>query len=170
MAGKLGAPELLAVHHDTSLFDSGEPALDEWLHVRALANQQADASRTYVVTTPPDRVVGYYALASGSVVAAEAPGRIRRNMPNPIPVMVLGRLAIDRAWQGQGLGKALLRDAILRTLQAAEIVGIRALLVHALHDQAAAFYQHAGFQPSPLNPHTLMLLLKDVRATLHSGS
>lgn len=165
MEVRLSAPEPLADQHLLSAFQSGESTLDEWLIRRALKNQTTGASRTYVVAVDR-RVVGYYALASGSVMAAETPGSIRRNMPDPIPVMVLGRLAVDQAWQGKGVGKALLRDAIIRTLQAAEIAGIRAILVHALHDQAAAFYQKAGFTTSPISEHTLMLALKAAKAAL----
>jgi GNAT superfamily N-acetyltransferase len=164
----LSPPEPLTEHHDLSSFLSGESTLDEWLIRRALKNQVAGASRTYVVAEER-RVVGYYALASGSVMAAETPSSIRRNMPDPIPVMVLGRLAVDREWQGKGLGKALLRDAVLRTLQAAQIAGIRAILVHALHDRAAAFYRNAGFIASPVNEHTLMLALKDARNALNES-
>ena len=159
------SPELLTEQHVLTGFQSGEATLDEWLARRALKNQMLGASRTYIVTDS-QRVIGYYALAAGSVLAQAAPGMIRRNMPDPIPVMVLGRLAIDHHWQGQGIGKALLRDAIFRTLQAAEIAGIRAILVHALHEQAAVFYRNAGFVPSPIHEHTLMLLLKDAKTVL----
>jgi GNAT superfamily N-acetyltransferase len=162
---QLSAPELLDPHHELAGFSSGEKELDDWLKRRALANQESGASRTYVVLAD-NRVIAYYALANGSVMAREAPGRVRRNMPDPIPVMVLGRLAVDQAWQGKGLGAALLRDAILRTLQAAEIAGIRAILVHALHETAAAFYRHAGFTPAPGSHTVLMLTLNDARATL----
>lgn len=162
------APTLLAQHHDLSCFSSGEPSLDEWLTRRALANQASGASRTYVVAVE-NRVIAYYALASGSIMNQAAPGRVKRNMPDPIPVMVLGRLAVDQPWQGRGMGSALLRDAILRTLQAAEVVGIRAILVHALHERAAAFYRHAGFLPSPINDLMLMLPLQDARAALADG-
>lgn len=161
----ISAPVLLTGHHTLSEFRSGEPDLDEWLVRRALANQASGASRSYVVTVG-DQVIGYYALATGSILAAQAPGRVKRNMPDPILVMVLGRLAVDQRWQGKGLGRALLRDAILRTLQAAEIAGIRAILVHALHEKAAAFYRHAGFLPSPIDERILMLTLKDVRSAL----
>lgn len=159
------SPELLTEHHQLIGFHSGATTLDEWLTRRALKNQTIGASRTYVVTDS-QRVVGYYALAAGSVLAQVAPGVIRRNMPEPIPVMVLGRLAVDQQWQGQGLGKALLRNAIFRTLQAAEIAGIRAILVHALHEQAATFYRKAGFIASPIHEYTFMLLLKDAKAAL----
>lgn len=159
------APSLLAVEHDVALFQSGEQVLDDWLKRRALTNQTSGASRTYVITDER-RVIGYYALAAGAVTANEAPGKVRRNMPDPIPVMVLGRLAVDQEWQGQGLGLDLLRDAILRTLQAAEIAGIRALLVHALHEQAARFYEHAGFRPSPIRPLTYFITLADAQRAL----
>jgi GNAT superfamily N-acetyltransferase len=154
----IAAPVLLTADHELDLFDSGNPALDAWLKRRALANQESGASRSYVVAEGK-RVIGYYALANGSVIAAEAPGKIRRNMPDPVAVMVLGRLAIDRTWQGKRLGTDLLRDAVLRTMQAAEIAGIRALLVHAVDDRAAEFYLRAGFLPSPARPLTLLLPL-----------
>lgn len=166
---KVDAPALLANHHNVASFHSGEAVLDEWLIRRALKNQATGASRTYVVTdlsAADQGVVGYYALANGALLAQEAPGKIRRNMPAPIPVMVLGRLAVDHRWQGKGLGKALLRDALLRTLQAAEIAGIRALLVHARHERAAAFYRNAGFVSSPVDNHMLLIAQQDVRATL----
>ncbi|VBB41583.1 GCN5-related N-acetyltransferase [uncultured Desulfatiglans sp.] len=158
----INAPEPLAGNHDVLSFRSGEPSMDDWLKRRALANQSSGASRTYVITEN-DRVIGYYALAAGAVAALEAPSKVRRNMPDPIPVMVLGRLAVDEEWQGQGFGLDLLRDAILRTLQAAEIAGIRALLVHALHERAARFYEHAGFRLSPLLPLTYFLVLADAQ-------
>lgn len=161
----LSAPEILAPDHQLDGFSCGQEALDAWLKTRARRNEREGASRTYVVCENKT-VVGYYALAVGAVIAAEAPGKVRRNMPDPIPVMVLGRLAIDQTRQSQGLGSALLRDAILRTLQAAEIGGIRALLVHALDDEAARFYQHHGFMPSPSDPATLMITLKDARKAI----
>lgn len=110
--------------------------------------------------------MAYYCLATGSVTSELAPGRMRRNMPAPIPVMVLGRLAIDRAWQRQGLGKALLRDAILRTVQVSDMVGVKALMVHALSEPAVRFYEAQGFQLSPTNPRTLFLLLQDIRKAM----
>ena len=107
------------------------------------------------------RVVGYYSLAAGSVARERAPGRVKRNVPDPVPVVVLGRLAVDRAFKSQGLGSALLRDAVLRTLQAADIIGVRAILVHALSEQAKRFYQERGFAPSPMNPMTLMVTISE---------
>lgn len=116
------------------------------------------------------RVVGYYALAVGAVAHAEAPGRIRRNMPDPIPVMVIGRLAVDQTVQGQSLGPALLRDAVLRTLQAAEIAGIRAILVHAISERAKRFYEKWGFVASPVEPMTLMITVAEARKAMQEES
>ena len=161
----LPAPERLTSTHVVNEFDSGAPQLDDWLRRRALRNEAEAASRTYVVGQG-HRVVAFYCLANGVVLQAGAPGRVRRNMPDPIPVMVLGRLAVDHRFQGRGLGGALLRDALLRTLQAADIAGIRAILVHAKDDRAKAFYERSGFLPSPIDPLTLMLPLKDARAAL----
>jgi len=159
-------PEPLIAAHDLEDFRCGEPVLDEWLRRRALANQEAGASRTYVLVDDNGAIAGYYALSAGALLAKEASGRVRRNMPDPIPVMVLGRLAVSTVCQGQGLGRELLRDAVLRTIHASEIVGCRALLVHALHERAARFYERSGFQPSPVRPLTLMLLLSNARAAL----
>ena len=159
-ASTLSPPSPLSDAHDAAAFDSGEPDLDEWLRKRARPNQLSGASRTYVAAAGT-KVVGYYCLSSGAIALIETPGKIRRNMPDPIPVTVLGRLAVDRANQGIGLGRALLRDAILRSMQASEIIGIRALLVHAISDVARRFYLASGFQSSPLKPSTMLLLLRD---------
>jgi GNAT superfamily N-acetyltransferase len=165
MGGLTSAPERLSPEHDLETFRSGVPALDDWLRRRALHNEREGASRTYVVRAD-GRVAGYYSLATGAVSGAEVPGRVRRNMPDPIPVMILGRLAVDAAWQGRRLGHSLLRDAILRTLAAADIAGIRALLVHAISPEAKRFYERYGFQECPEKPMTLVLLLRDARASL----
>jgi GNAT superfamily N-acetyltransferase len=160
----LKPPRAIRPDDDLSAFDSGESVLDDWLRKKAHHNEISGASRTYVLVQPDSRtVIGYYSLATGAVLRANAPGGIRRTMPEPIPVVVLGRLAIDRTWQGHGIGKGLLRDAILRTLQAAEIAGIRALLVHALSADTKAFYERCGFQESPIDPLTLMLRLSDAK-------
>jgi GNAT superfamily N-acetyltransferase len=156
LGGKISAPEPLGAQHDLSRFECGEQALDDWLKRRAMQNQIGGASRTYVICSAM-RVVGYYALAAGAVDHASAAGRVKRNMPHPVPVMVLGRLAIDTRMQGRGIGPALLRDAILRTVQAAEIAGIRAILVHAISERAKAFYDKWGFAESPVDPMTLMI-------------
>lgn len=161
----LSAPALLDEAHNLDLFQSGNNTLDEWLRRRARSNQVSGASRTYVVAEG-SRVVGYYCLASGALDLADAPGSVRRNMPDPIPMAVLGRLAIDHDWQGKGLGAALLQDAVLRTAQAASIMGIRGLLVHAISDEAKAFYEHYGFQCSPNHPMTLVLSLKQSSSNL----
>ena len=151
-------PEPISAAHDLTGFDSGEPSLDDWLRRRALRNEAGGGARTYVVCTASRRrVVAYYCLAAGAVAHAGASGRVRRNMPDPIPVMVIGRLAVDRAFHGRGIGRGLLRDAILRTSQAARIVGIRAILVHALSDEARQFYERSGFRASPIDLMMLMI-------------
>jgi GNAT superfamily N-acetyltransferase len=161
----VAAPVQLAVNHDLGAFDCGVPALDDWLKRRARGNADSGASHTYVACEG-ERVVGYYALAAGAVEVSAAPGRFRRNMPDPIPIVVLGRLAIDVASQGQGLGRALFRDAGLRILQAAAIIGVRGVLVDAISDDAKAFYLALGMQVSPLDPMTLMVTLADLRSSL----
>lgn len=159
------APAPLGAHHDIEAFACGVPSLDRWLKQRALKNQTTGASRTFVVCEG-HRVLAYYALASSAVAAEAATGRLRRNMPDPIPVVVLGRLAIDQSLHGQGIGRALVRDASLRVMAAADAIGIRGMLVHALSPEAQAFYEHVGFERSPLEPMTLMATLSDVRAVL----
>ena len=158
------APEHEA-RHDASTFDCGQPALDDWLRLRALSNEASGASRTYVVCAE-GRVVGYYALATGAVARAAATGKARRQMPDPIPVMIIGRLAVDTGYQGKGLGHGLLRDALLRTLQVAKQAGIRAVLLHAMTADAKRFYQRAGFRESPLDPMTMMITIADVDKAL----
>ena len=161
----LGGPELLAAHHDLSAFTSGEPTLDDWLRRRALANQTSGVSRTYVITRGAS-VVGYYTLAAGAIATNDAPGRLRRNMPDPIPMILLGRLAVDQSCQGQGLGRGLLRDAVGRCCQAGETIGVRGILVHALSPAAKRFYESCGFVESPNNPMTLVVPLRDAAAAL----
>lgn len=154
----LRAPEKLFPEHDIEAFDSGETVLDEWLRRRALQNESNGASRTYVICAGK-RVVGYYSLAVGAATHEQVGGRVKRNMPDPIPVMILGRLAVDRKFQGKGIGTGLLKDAVLRTLQAANIAGIRAMLVHAISDAAKLFYEAYGFITSPVDPMTVMITL-----------
>jgi len=161
----LSPPEHLTHGHDVAQFDSGVPVLDDWLKKRALQNELTGASRTYVVCQGT-AVIGYYALAAGAVAQQQATGRVRRNMPEPIPVMILARLAVDRSHQGKGLGVGLLRDAVVRTLQAAAIGGIRALLVHAISADARRFYERCGFVASPLDAMTLMISLADAERAL----
>ncbi len=162
---KLRPPEKLNSSHHIAGFNSGNSQLDDWLKQRASKNEQTGASRTYVVCVG-DVVIGYYCLANGAVAQILATGRVRRNMPDPIPVMVIGRLAVDQAWQGKGVGRALLKDAILRTVQAAEIAGIRAILVHAISESAKQLYQKCGFMVSPLEPMTLMIGIDKAKAEL----
>lgn len=159
---QVSAPVPLTERHDTADFSCGTDSLDQWLKRRALKNQVQGASRTYVVCDGT-RVVAYYALASGAVTSADATGRFRRNMPDPIPVVVLGRLAVDGALQGRGFGRALIRDAGLRVRQAADAIGIRGMVVQALSDDARVFYEKVGFEPSPLDPNLLMIALTDLK-------
>ena len=161
----LSAPEPLGTQHQIGDLNSGVASLDDWLKRRALANQASGAARTFVVCEA-NKIVGYYALASGAVSVAAAPGRFRRNMPDPIPVAVLARLAVDRAYQGRGLGRALVRDGARRVVHAAEAIGIRGILVHAISGEAKMFYLGLGFDPSPIEPMTLMVTLADVRNSL----
>jgi GNAT superfamily N-acetyltransferase len=166
--GVLSAPVLLTAAHVLEPFDCGEPILDDWLKRRALSNHMNGASRTYVMADNDGRVFGYYALAAGAVSHKDASSAVRRNMPDPIPVLVLGRLAVDVACQGRQLGAALLKDAVNRTYAVAQQAGIRALLVHALGERAKAFYEGYGFQVSPSNALTLMLRL-DLRVEASGG-
>ena len=161
----LSAPEKLRSDHDLSEFTCGEPSLDDWLRRRALRNESSGASRTYVVCSG-QRVVGYYSLAVGAVAHSGVPGSVRRNMPDPVPVMVIGRLAVDEKFQGLRIGPGLLRDAVLRTLQAGEIAGIRAMLVHAISERARRFYVDCGFIASPVDPMTLIITLSEAAKIL----
>jgi GNAT superfamily N-acetyltransferase len=164
----LTSPQPINEHHEIGAFDSGVPVLDDWLKRRARANQANGASRTYVACEK-QRVVAYYALASGAVAIENASGRLRRNMPDPVPVAVLGRLAIAQSFQKHGLGRALIRDAATRVLQAAEVIGIRGIVVHAISPEAKAFYLAVGFEVSPLEPLTLMATLADIQAATKSA-
>ena len=161
---QLGAPEPLAASHRADDFECGEAALDDWLKRRALSNRSSGASRSFVVTDEGGHVRGYYAMAAGAVSHRLATGGVRRNMPDPVPVMVLARLAVDRRAQGLHLGAGLLQDAVNRAVAVAQNAGVRALLVHALDEKARQFYEHYGFQPSPMHSRTLMLRLSSARA------
>ena len=159
-----GPPVPLTAAHRLDDFACGEAELDDWLKRRALSNQSSGASRSFVVTDEGGRVHAYYAMAAGAVSHQRATSGVRRNMPDPVPVMVLARLAVDRRAQGLHLGAALLQDAVNRAVAVSQNAGVRALLVHALHEKAKQFYQHYGFQPSPTHPMTLMLRLSRVKA------
>lgn len=161
----LSAPQPLADHQQFAAFDSGEPSLDDWLKRRSAKNQSIGSSRTYVVCEG-ETVIGYYCLAAGAIGHAEAPSTMMRNRPDPVPVLVLGRLAIHKNHHQQGIGTALLNDAIRRAIQAAEIAGVTALLVHAISEQARRFYLSRGFVESPVQPMTLCLMLATVDQVL----
>ena len=161
----LRAPEPLAAHHKIDAFDSGVASLDDWLKRRAMHNQTSGASRTFVASDD-GAVVAYYALASSAIAPAVTPGRFRRNMPDPIPVVVLARLAISQSHQGKGLGRGLFQDAARRVTHAAETIGIRGMLVHAISEEAKAFYLKLGLELSRLEPMTLMVTVADLRAAL----
>mgnify|MGYP001553927462 CR=1 FL=1 len=154
----LSAPVSLAEVHRLEDFRCTEPTLETWLKQRAWHNQQNGASRCFVVCAGED-VVGYYALAAGAVSHDQTPGSVRRNMPDPIPVIVLGRLAVHVDWAGQCIGTGLLKDAVLRALRLSQDMGIRALLCHAINEEAKRFYLHHGFVVSPIEPLTVMLNL-----------
>ena len=152
--------------HQVDDFHSGEPALDDWLRCRARANQASGATRTFAVCDD-DKVVGYYALASGAVIVASVPGRFRRNMPDPVPVAILARLAVDQAFQERGLARALFRDAARRVEQAADVIGIRGIVVHPCHlGGSADVLSRARLRACPGEPMTLVVTLADVRAAL----
>ena len=167
----LGPPRLLTEDHDASLFESREPVLDEWLRNRAWRNLQAAASRTYVVCPEgSNRIVGYFALSMGQVLAQETSAAMRRNMPRHIPAVMLGRLAIDKAWQGQGLGRALLADVARRAIRAGAEVSARLIVVHAISAAAEEFYRHHGFVRLPVETPTFALdLLKLQKLAQKSG-
>jgi GNAT superfamily N-acetyltransferase len=156
---EISAPQPLTSGHLLDKFNCGEPVLDEWLKRSAMSNQLSGASRTFVVLDQDSLVCGYYAMAAGAVAHQMATSSVRRNMPDPVPVMVLARLAVDLRAQGIKLGASLLQDAVNRAVMVAENAGVRALLVHALNDKAKEFYEHYSFQSSSLNTMTLMLRL-----------
>jgi len=169
MSESLSPPGPLADHHQVDGFTSGEPSLDDWLRLRAKANQMSGACRTYVLCEG-NRVAAYYALASGAIAQTTVPGRFRRNMPEPLPVAVLARLAVDRNWQGRGLGRAMFRDAACRVNQAADAIGIRGIVVHVISEAAQRFYIALGFDPCPNQSMTLVVTLRDIQAALDNNA
>lgn len=156
-------PELLDEHHVLDGFDCGDENLNGWLADKARRNQVEGSSRTWVVATE-GRVVAFYASSTAVVLRAEATKRAARNQPDPLPALLLGRLAVDDKWQGHGLGAALLKHFIIKSLEVAQITGVRVLLVHAKTAEVAAFYRRYGFEPAPIDDLTLMLLVKDITA------
>ena len=166
---KINSPSLLDNNCSIEDFDCGHATLNEWLLKRALKNQHNGASRTFVISKQ-HIVIGYYALASGSIERLLAPGNISRNMPEPIPVVILARLAIDKQYQGHHLGAGLLKDAMLRALSVSQDIGIKALLIHAISESAKRFYLKYGFQESPNNPMLLFLSIKHITAHLQCES
>jgi GNAT superfamily N-acetyltransferase len=159
--------EKLSRQHVLESFDCGKEPLNRFLVRHALQNQQASASQTYLGLADDD-VIGFYTLVVGEVAFDEAPERLRKGLAHhPVPIMLLARLAVSASWHGKGVGKGLLKDAMLRTLQAADIAGIRAFAVHAKDDEARAFYEAFDFVPSPTDPLHLFMLMKDLKAAGH---
>lgn len=157
-----GSIEKLRRDHVLGSFDCGKEDLNRFLKRQAWSNQQANSAQTYVLAKDL-RVSGYYSLAAGAVTHDEATERVRKGLArHPVPVILLARLAVDVTMHGRGIGSALLKDALVRTAQAADTIGARALLVHAKDDNAKAFYQRFDFEPSPSDPYHLLLILKDL--------
>jgi len=165
----ISAPEPLHAEHVLSSFCCGVESMDNCLKQRAMKNQVTGASRTFV-SCDGSKVLAYYSLASSAVATNAIPGRFPRNMPDPIPIVVLGRLAMDTSLHGQGVGRALVRDAGLRAIQVANTIGIRGMLVHALSDEARDFYLRVGFESSPMDPMMLMMTLGDLVGSLSMGN
>ena len=163
---KYSPPQRISKEHIVENFDCGETSLNDWLKKRALKNDLGDASRTYVVCCE-NIVVAYYSLHLGCIQHSEAVRKIKRNMPDPIPAIVLGRLAVDELHQGKELAKALVKDMFLRAIQVSDLAGTKAVLVKALNDRVTAFYQSFGFVPSKTDPLLLMKAIAEVRASLN---
>lgn len=162
------APEPLSSNHNFANFTCDKPVLDNWLKKKAFKNQTDGGSRTFAVTdTDTDQVVGYYCISTGSVSHELAPGNVRRNMPDPIPVILLGRLAVDNGYANLGIGRGLMKDCYKRAAAVAEQVGVRALLAHALDEESRQYYLHLGFTESPIQERTLMLRIKDIVSSLN---
>ncbi|MEM8719106.1 MAG: GNAT family N-acetyltransferase [Cyanobacteria bacterium P01_G01_bin.39] len=165
---KYSPPQRISKEHIVENFDCGETSLNDWLKKRALKNDLTDASRTYVVCCE-NIVVAYYSLHLGCIQHSEAVRKIKRNMPDPIPAIVLGRLAVDTSHQGKGLARALIKDMFLRVIQVADLAGTKAVLVKALNDRVTAFYQSFGFVQSKTEPSLLMKAIAEVRASFQES-
>ena len=162
--------EKLNGNHPLSSFDCGEKPLNDFLQRYALQNQKAGSAQTYVALEDQE-VIGFYSLTVGEVQHEDSPEHIKKGLARyPIPVVLLARLAVDQRFARRGIGKGLLKDALRRIANAADIIGIRAVLVHAKNETAHNFYKYHGFTPSPTNPYRLFLLIKDIRQILHTGS
>lgn len=161
----ISAPHLLTATHSLQNFHSGKPELDEWLLKKALKSHKKNTAKVYVVSNDKQQVVGYYAIAMGSVQREDAVGSLRRNSPNPIPMVVLARLAVHERWQGLGIGAGLLKDCVLRSVKAMNTIGGAGILVHAIDETAKEFYNKFGFSESPFNPMTLMARICDIEAS-----
>ena len=166
----LTKPEELNRDHDISGFSCGRESLDDWLKNRALRSNVAGDSKVFVICNDSGEVIGYYAISAGPVCRDGAVSKLKRNAPDPIPMALIGRLAVRTNMQGRGIGPALLRDAVLRISQASEHIGVKGVLVHALDDDAAKFYAHMGFQSSPTSDYHLMISLREVVAQLEKGA
>ena len=162
----ISQPGPLSNEHRLDDFQCTSPELTRWLMTRARNNHREGASRCFVVCDEPQRVIGYYALAAGAVSHQDVSGTVKRNMPDPVPVAVLGRLAVHADWAGQGIGRGLLKDAVQRTLQVAQHMGIRVLLCHAIDEPAKAFYVKHGFIEAPVDPMTVMLSMTRLHSAL----
>jgi GNAT superfamily N-acetyltransferase len=158
-------PAPITADQELADFGSGESSLNEWLKKRAFKNHMSGASRCFVLCAGAN-VIAYYSLSAGAISHETAPKSMRRNMPDPLPVLLLGRLAVDKRYHNQGIGQALLRDAMLRAVNVAGDAGVFALLVHALSDQAKQFYRSRGFVESPLQPMTLIMTIETIRSIL----
>lgn len=163
--GKIAAPVVLNADHLVTQFDCGEASLNDWLKKKAFQNQLSGASKTFVLANKKNEVMGYYTLATGSVERTQATKSMVRNMPNPIPVIILGRLAVDLKSRNQGYGRGLVKEALLRALNVSHQIGVAAVLVHALSPQSKQFYLRLGFRETPLNPYTLMVSIKSIQLT-----
>ncbi|MGN6273107.1 MAG: GNAT family N-acetyltransferase [Protaetiibacter sp.] len=163
-------PRPITPHDDVSPFGCGQPSLDSWLHLRAIKNEVSGFSRTFVsIERDSGLIAGYYCLSASSLAREDASGALARNAPDPIPVLLIGRLAVDARFQRLGVGSSLLQDAVLKSIEASRLIGSRAILVDALDDDAVAFYSRAGFALVPRSSRVMYLLMKDVEATVIGG-
>lgn len=163
----LSAPVPLAEHHDLDEFNCSESSLNEWLKKRARSNAAGGASQVFVCSDDNDKkILAYYSLSASSVIHAELPGRVRRNMPDPLPVVLLGRLAVDMSLEGKGVGQSLFKDAAHRVNQAADLIGVAAIIVHPISEKAHAFWVKRGFVDCPGEQRMMVVTMKDVRAVI----